>query len=48
VSYFLKLSASVFEVSPIMGAIALAVSADGGGVILFVVLSEFDEPPELF
>jgi hypothetical protein len=44
-SYFFKLSASVFDVSPIIGAIVVAVSVVVGGVILFVVSPEFVEPP---
>ena len=35
--YFFKLSASVFDVSPIIGAIVLEVSDVGGGLMLLVV-----------
>jgi len=47
-SYFFKLSASVLDVSPIMGATALLLSDVGGGVILSVVLSELVELSLLF
>ena len=45
-SYFFKLSASVFDVSPIIGAVVLAESDVGGGVMLLVVseLAELSLP----
>ena len=46
-SYFFKLSAFVFEVSPIIGAVALEESGVGGGVMLLVV-SELAELSLLF
>ena len=45
--YFFKLSASVFDVSPIIGAVAFAVSEVDGGVVLLVVsLIVVSEPVE--